>query len=177
MNDSSISQSPELDYYDNRISLANATRSFEKQKLLPDISLNYFQGTNSNLNNNLYGYQVGLKIPLLFGAQSSRIKAAKIASDITVEESKEYKIQLSARLQELQSELRKHEKALAYYENEGAMLSNEILKAANGSFKNGEIDFYQYILSLENAYEIQLDYLNNLNLYNQTVIKINYITF
>ena len=56
------------------------------------------------------------------------------------------------------------------------MLSTEILKTANGSFKNGEIDFYQYILSLENAYQVQLDYLENLNRYNQAVIKINYIT-
>jgi hypothetical protein len=42
--------------------------------------------------------------------------------------------------------------------------------------KNGEIDFFQYIQSLENAYEIKLSYLDNLNLYNQTVININYLT-
>ncbi len=172
----SIADSPELRYYDDRISLANAARSFEQQKLLPDISLNYFQGTNSQLNNNLYGYQVGLKIPLFFGGQSSRIKASKLASDIVVEESNEYKIQLNARLQELRGELAKYERALAYYEEEGTMLSEEILKTADGSFKNGEIDFYQYILSLENAYQIRLEYLDNLNLYNQAAIKINYIT-
>ena len=177
LQNSSTSTSPELDYYDHRISLANATRRFEKQKLLPDITLNYFKGTNSQLDDNLFGYQVGLKIPLFFNGQSSRIKASKITSDIAVEESKEYKIQLEARLLVLQSELIKYEKALAYYQEEGTMLSQEILKTANGSFKNGEIDFYQYILSLENAYQIQLDYLENLNLYNQTVIKINYITF
>ena len=172
-----ITDLPEVHYYDQRISLANANRSFEQQKLLPDISLNYFQGTNSQLNNNLYGYQVGLKIPLFFNGQTSHIKASKIAADIAAEESKEYKIQLDARLKELQTELMKYEKALSYYQEEGTMLSREILKTANGSFKNGEIDFYQYILSLENAYQIQLDYLENLNWYNQTVIKINYITF
>ena len=171
-----VSDSPELRYYDDRISLASAARSLEQQKLLPDISRNYFQGTNSQLDNNLYGYQVGLKIPLFFGGQSARIKASKIASEIVLEESKAYTIQLEARLQELQSELRKYEEAVAYYEEEGTLLSEEILKTANGSFRNGEIDFYQYILSLENAYQVRLDYLDNLNLYNQTVIKINYIT-
>ncbi|SDM29389.1 CusA/CzcA family heavy metal efflux RND transporter [Kriegella aquimaris] len=171
-----LSDSPELDFYNNRISLARATSAFEKQKLLPDISFNYFQGTNSQLNNNLYGYQLGLKIPLFFSGQSSRIKAAKIASDIATKESEEYNIQLNARLQELLDELAKYEKALIYYKEEGTMLSTEILKTANGSFKNGEIDFYQYILSLENAYQVQLDYLENLNRYNQAVIKINYIT-
>ena len=69
-----------------------------------------------------------------------------------------------------------YEKELAYYENEGSELSKEIIKTANSSFKNGEIDFYQYILSLENAYEIQLNYLENLNNYNQTVIELNYLS-
>ena len=168
---------PELDYYSNWVSLADASHGYERQKLLPDISLNYFQGTNPDLNDHLHGYQVGLKIPLLFGGRSSRIKASKIATDIVLEESKSYNIQLNARLEVLQSELKKYETALAYYENEGTMLSDEILKTANGSFKNGEIDFYQYILSLENAYEVHLEFLDNLNLYNQTAIKINYITF
>ncbi len=44
------------------------------------------------------------------------------------------------------------------------------------SFENGEINFFQYIQSIENAFEIFLDYLQNLNAYNQTVIKLNYLT-
>ena len=66
--------------------------------------------------------------------------------------------------------------ALAYYEEEGAALSDEILKTANGSFKNGEIDFFQYIQSLESAYEVKLEYLDKLNEYNNIVIDINYLT-
>lgn len=85
-------------------------------------------------------------------------------------------MRLGTRLGQLQSELDQYERALAYYDVEGSLLSQEILKTATGSFKNGEIDFYQYILSLENAYQIQLEYLDNLNRYNQTAIKINYLT-
>jgi cobalt-zinc-cadmium resistance protein CzcA len=148
-----INESPEIAYYSNTISLLETKRHLEKQRLLPDISLEYFQGTNSGINTNLYGYQIGLKIPLLFTGKSSRIKASKIAETI------------------------QHQKALDYYEQEGTDLSNEILKTANSSFKNGEIDFYQYILSLENAYDIQLNHLESLNNYNQNIIAINYLTF
>jgi cobalt-zinc-cadmium resistance protein CzcA len=156
--------------------LLEAERRFEKQKLLPDISLNYFQGSNSQLNGNLYGYQFGLKIPLLFGGQSSRIKAAKIAEDIATAESSEYEIQLMAKLDALQVNLTLLQEALDYYEKEGNMLSEEILKTADGSFRNGEIDFYQYIQSLESAYDIKLGHLDKLKEYNQTIIAINYIT-
>jgi cobalt-zinc-cadmium resistance protein CzcA len=166
----------EMGYYQNRVSLVQAKRRFEKQKLLPDISFNYFQGTNSGLNGNLHGYQLGLKIPILFGGQSSRIRAAKIAEDIATAESSEYEIQLNAKYSALKVALTELQEALDYYENEGQRLSEEILKTAKGSFRNGEIDFYQYIQSIESVYEIKLSHLNKLQEYNQTSIAINYLT-
>jgi heavy metal efflux system protein len=75
----------------------------------------------------------------------------------------------------LQAELRKHREALSYFEEEGMELSEEILKTANLGYKNGELDFFQYIQSLESANEIILSYLESLNAYNQTVIAINYL--
>ena len=54
--------------------------------------------------------------------------------------------------------------------------SEEIIKTAERTFKEGEIDFFQYIQSIETATEIELTYLNNINAYNQTVIAINYLT-
>ena len=169
--------SAEILFYKNKISLQNANRKYQKQQLLPDISLNYFQGSNTTLNSSISGYQIGFKIPLLFGGKSSQIKASRIAKDIAIEESKNYTIQIKAFHQKLSSELIAYKKALEYYENEGTNLSNEILTATISSYKNGEIGFFQYIQSLENSYEIKLAYLSSLNLYNQTVIKINYLTF
>ena len=66
--------------------------------------------------------------------------------------------------------------SLNYYENEGTELADEILKTAQISFKNGEIDFYQYIQSLESAYDIKLGYLNKLKEYNETATDINFLT-
>jgi cobalt-zinc-cadmium resistance protein CzcA len=167
---------PELGYYDDRVSLLEAQSRFEKQQLLPDISLNYFQGSNSQLSGNLHGYQLGLKIPILFGGQNSRIKAAKISQEIATAQSDEYKVQINAKLDALKISLSQQQEALDYYENEGNTLAEEILKTADGSFRNGEIDFYQYIQSLESAYEIKLGHLDKLQEYNQTIIAINYLT-
>ena len=171
-----LNESPELSFFNANVLVAERKNQLEKQQLLPDITLNYFQGTNSGINTNLYGYQLGLKIPLLFMEKTSKIKASKIAEDIASEQLQDYTIQIKTKSRVLRSQLNQQQKALNYYEQEGAELSKEILKTANSSFKNGEIDFYQYILSLENAYEIQLNYLENLNTYNQTVIAINYLT-
>ncbi len=169
-------QHPALDYYESRNNFFQAKSSLEKQSLLPDISLSYSLGSNSGLSQNLYAYQIGLKIPLLFGGNASKIKASKIAADVSLQQAEDYKIHLNSRKVQLLNEVSKYEDALQYYETEGKSLSEEILKTANISFKNGEIDFFQYIQSLENAYEIELQHLENLNKYNQAVIAINYLT-
>ena len=169
-----LKSSPELAYYQNRVSQLQAKYNFEKQKLLPDISVNYFQGTNSGINTNLYGYQIGLKIPLFFSGQSKKIKAANIDKAIANQETNDFKIQLITKFNVLHISMNQLSKALSYYEEEGATLSNEIIKIANVSFRNGEIDFYQYIQSVESSYNIKLDYLNQLKKYNNTVININY---
>lgn len=172
---SNLQGHPAIDYYQNRTDFFEAKRNLEKQHLLPDINLSYSLGSNSGLSQNLYAYQIGLRIPLLFSGNTSKIKASKIAAEVSQQQAEDYKIQLNSRKLQLLNEVSKYEEALQYYEMEGKSLSEEILKTANISFKNGEIDFFQYIQSLENAYEIELQYLENLNNYNQAVIALNYL--
>lgn len=167
--------SPELSYLNNKVLMESASYKLEKQQLLPDFSLSYFQGTNTGLNTNLNGYQLGIKIPILFGGQSSRIKAAKISESIAIEQANDYRFRLELKLNSLNKQLQQINKSLQYFEEEGATLSEQIIKTANGSFRNGEIDFFQYIQSLENAYEIKIEYLNKLKEHNTIVIHIDYI--
>ena len=170
-----LDESPQMQFYKKNLFLAQALWRNEKQKLLPDISLNYFQGTNIELKDKLYGYQLGLTIPLLFGGQQSQIKASIKAREIAAAELSDYEIQLKARLKFLNLELHQIQDALDYFENEGKILSEEIIKTAKVSFQNGEIDFGQYFESIESAYQIKLSHLDKLNEYNSLGIAINYL--
>ncbi|MBT8300535.1 MAG: efflux RND transporter permease subunit, partial [Maribacter sp.] len=171
-----LAQNAGIMLYEQRNLLFKAKSGYENQRLLPDLSFEYFQGTSTGLGKNLYGYQIGLKIPLLFSGNASRIKAAKIAKEIAIEESFDYKNRLQLKYEQLMGQLRKYEEALNYFENSGKRLSQEILKTASISFQQGEINFFQFIQSLENAHTINISYLENLNNYNQTVIAINHLT-
>lgn len=171
-----IEKTPESAYLSNALAFSEYGNKYEKQQLLPDLSLSYFQGSNATLNQNLFGYHLGLKIPLFFSGQKSRIKSSSLAYNAAVQDSIEYNILLQTKVITLNAELSKYQKALNYYEKDGTALSDEILNTANLSFKNGEIGFFEYILSIENAYEIKLYYLENLHQYNQTAIALNHIT-
>jgi cobalt-zinc-cadmium resistance protein CzcA len=164
-----------LVYMESAVDLQKAKTKLERQNLLPDLTAEYFQGTNSGLNKNLIGYQFGIKIPLLFNGQRAKIKAAKLAQESLEEEQLDYEVKLKAKYNSLLQKLQQYEEALNYYNQQGDSLSREILKTANRTYKEGEINFFQYIQSIETAKQIQLEYLENLNNYNQTIIELNFI--
>ena len=117
------------------------------------------------------------RFPFLFNGQSSRIRTARLTAEAFGEEQRAYETRVHTKLQRLRDELDQQEQALSYYEAEGLDLSMAILRTAESSYRNGEIDFFQYILSLENGYEITLEYLNQLERYNDIVLQINYLTY
>jgi heavy metal efflux system protein len=162
-------------YFEDSKSYYKALNQQEKQNLLPDLNVEYFQGTNSGLNGNIKGYQLGIKIPLFFSGNASKIKASNIAKEVIEAEQKDYKVKLNSEYSALLAKLQQQEEALIYYETQGKKLSEEIIKTAERTFKEGEIDFFQYLQSIETATDIKLTYLNTINAYNQTVIAINYL--
>lgn len=167
----------ELQGYYEREQLAKRQLSQQKQQLLPDLSLEVFRGSNQYITKDFYGYQVGIKIPLLFSGESSKIKQSKIAKEIAENETLNYQKQLETYYTNLKNKLQEQTVSLAYYQEEGMPLANEILKTANMSFKHGEIDFFQYIQSVENAYQLKLAHVNSIESYNNIVIDINYLTY
>lgn len=167
---------PGLNYYDNAIKLSGKMLTLEKHKLLPDLNVSVFRGANNGIGNQSYwGVEVGIAIPLWFGNQKSKISAAKTGTFIMESESNNYKIQLNSKYMGLQSDLRQFEEGINYYESTGKELSEKTLFHADQAFKNGEINFLQYIQLLENAKDIETNYLTSLFKYNTAVLEANYL--
>ncbi len=149
----------------------------ERNRLLPDISVNYFLGTNSyEASKNYQGFEMGLSIPLFFGAQKARIKASKLSVAIQEQWKQTYLNQARARQSEIESELLKLSESIEFYRTTGEPLSDELMHAAQRSFETGEIDFFQLAASLENALLLKQEYLDNLAAYNKLALELNYLT-
>jgi len=175
-------QSPDLEnhpgigYYQNLQDLSEASLSLERQKLLPDLQVSLFQGTNNFENAKTYqGFQVGMAFPLWFGNHKAKINAAKTETQIVQDEFDNYKSTLKIHYQSLLSDLLKYEEGITYYENQGKTLAKELFSNAEKAFTNGEINFLQYVQLLENAKNIERNYLENLLQYNNTVLEANYL--
>jgi len=148
----------------------------EKNRLLPDITLSYYSGTNKYASSRNYpGYQIGLSIPLFYWGQKSKIEAGKIAISISKNAEENYLIYLKMRREELMNEIRKLRKSLNYFATTGKKLSDEIIQNAKEEYDSQNIDMYQYVQSIENAITIEMEHLDWLSKYNNIVLELNYL--
>jgi cobalt-zinc-cadmium resistance protein CzcA len=165
------------------LKLANEQLSYERALLdvernlwLPDISVEVFNGTNRFANAKSYwGWQVGISVPLFFGEQKARVASQKHSVMMAGYSRQQYEVRYNSTYEQLRNELEKYRQNIDYYQTSGKQISDELIKFATSSYEIGEIDFFRYIQSLENATQLRLDYLDNLAKYNQTVIALNYL--
>ena len=177
VNDYNIESNPGLQMMRMQTEYQNAMLKVEQNRLLPDLSLSYFNGTNQFTGSKNYqGFQFGLAMPLFFGGQSARIKANRfsIATNENLQEN--YLKTLSAKYNGLKKEIMKYRESIDSYFSSGKLLSEEIIRSSLRSFKAGEIDFFRFVMSIENALTITLDYFDNVAKYNQVALEINYLT-
>jgi cobalt-zinc-cadmium resistance protein CzcA len=170
------SNHPGIQYYQGIAIQASHQVQVEKRKLLPDISIDLFRGTNPAADAAVYpGFQAGLAIPLFFGSHKSEINASQFRKDQIALEAESYQNLLLTKSSQLQSQSRQQLQVIEYYETEGGLLADQLIQQAQRSYQEGEIDFLQYAQLLENSRTITLQYLQSRYEYQLTILKINYL--
>lgn len=183
---SRLQTNPQLALLRQQVRIAEAEHKVASSRLLPDILVGYFNqtliGTPANSNGDLatrsdrfQGFEIGLSLPIWFGPQSARVRAAAI-SERRAESLYEYNhTVIKGQWQQAMEQYAKSKGSLAYYQ--GAALQNAelILKQSELAFRNGEIDYMEYLLSIRNAIQIRENYLNSLNDVNQSVIYLEFL--
>ena len=162
---------------ENTTSLYQSKLSVERNNWLPDINVEYFQGTNARMNGSMAGFQVGLSFPVFFSANLSKTRTAKLDLLRWKAERENQEALMAGFMARKQAELAQKQAVIQYFNESGKQLSDEIIKTADRSFRAGEIDFFQYIQSMDNAVSIQLEYLDNLLQHNQSYLELYYFDF
>ncbi|MDX2429476.1 MAG: TolC family protein, partial [Bacteroides sp.] len=173
----SVESDPGYLYWQNAGLMQGEELKAEKNMLLPDISLGYFNGTNRYTGAQHYqGFEVGLGIPLFFGEQRAKVNAKKYAIQATGNLQNHYSLQYNNRVRELKAGLKKYEEAIKNYEHTGKNLAAELIRSSKLSYLAGEIDFFRFAISVDRAVQIEINQLENLYNYNDLVLEINYLT-
>ncbi|MFN3998612.1 CusA/CzcA family heavy metal efflux RND transporter [Algoriphagus sp.] len=159
-NQGDLDNHPSLLLYQSAYLQAESQTKVDRRMLLPDVNVEIFRGTNPEPGAIVYpGFQAGVGIPLFFGSQSAKVKAGKFQQEQIFFESEAFKQKLETNYSRIQASIAQNQQVIQYYESEGLMLSTQLREQAIRSFKEGEIDFFQYVQLIENSRNITLQYL------------------
>ncbi len=164
-------------YYESVVNNYDYQLKLQKQAWFPSVSAEYFQGKNTGLSSALYGFQIGLNVPVFFSGNAKKTKMLQLEKESWNQQKEAELTKINQFVAQKKNHLIGIKTTIDYYETSGKKLSDEILKVANMSYKHGEIDFFQYIQSLENALQIKIDYLDAILEYNNTILDIEFINY
>ena len=166
---------PVLALQTQNINIANAGIGVIKNENKPEFSGRFFTQHLWGADDPFTGFSVTAAFPLFnAGAAKNRRKVAE--ADMAVQQKQyDYHRQVfETRLLQMQQEVEKNRSMLLFYETTGLKQADEIIKAASLGYRSGEISFVELSQFLRQAIEIQKNYLDSLNTFNQSVIQYNY---
>lgn len=174
---------PAMQYLHQQQQTAAMATKLERARLLPDLVFGYnimgMRGTgadNVEYNSRLrfQSIQVGLGIPIFMGSQRARINAAKaneyIAANTYQSNLKTFETAYLAAL----TQSRKFEQTVRYYETTALKNANAIMTTANQQFSNGDINYLEWVLLINQVTSIQSDYIDAVNNRNNAVAELNF---
>jgi cobalt-zinc-cadmium resistance protein CzcA len=170
-----LSGHPALLLQRQSIAIADADLRIARRSVLPDFSGRFFSQRLYGLPDPFSGFSVSVGVPL-FGMSGyrARLRAASLERDYQ-ESVLSYESQsLQAAVEQSRQRLEKDLQMLSYYESAGLAQAAAILRAANLAYRGGEISFAELSAFLTQAVDIQRNYLEALNQYNQSAIALGY---
>ncbi|MES2132472.1 MAG: CusA/CzcA family heavy metal efflux RND transporter [Bacteroidota bacterium] len=157
----------------------------ERSKLLPDLFISYnnmsMRGFGADekfytSSNRFQSVQAGIGLPLFFGSQKSKINALRITKEIA---ENNYLTGLKTLQSEYQQALLSYNKNLqtiSYFEDAALKNAEIILTTANKQFSNGEINYLEWVLLINQSVSIKSDYVDAIKNLNQSIIQLNSLT-
>ena len=167
--------------YEQQKIIENAKLNAEKAKLLPSFNVGITTATQYGFGADEKFYDrgkrfqsgmIGIGLPVFNNAQKSVIEGQKINQqmaennyDLAVKNLKNQYATAFGEYQKLKSEL-------DYYETKGLKNAETILFTANLLLKEGEIDYLEYTMLVNQSFEIQNRYIDAQKLFNEKLIEL-----
>ncbi|MFL9481976.1 CusA/CzcA family heavy metal efflux RND transporter [Chitinophagaceae bacterium LWZ2-11] len=183
-----LDRHPYLKYYIQQQEVAGSNAALEKARLSPDWLLGYsnqsFVGWQSDKNQNETYYssssrfsmvQLGIAVPLFNKVQKAKAKAAEQNIEVASAITDQAKTELKLKLQENLNAYYKFQSAIQYYKTNALPQAALIIKTANLSYKNGEINYIECGTLLSNAISLQNQYVDALKELNMHKIELEYL--
>lgn len=184
LDSTTITNHPTIKAMYQQVLIAEQTQKVEKAQGLPDFKLGYvnqsligFQTIDGqekffNSGNRFSYVNIGIAIPLTFGATKARIKSLDYQKQAIEANAKQQQVLLETQLRNAVQQYSQDLEQFNYYQQQALPNANDIVSSAQLGYRTGDITYVEYLYSLQTATDIQLNYLKSIQQVNQSVINI-----
>lgn len=167
--------SPIIAYYQSAKEVAEYNFKAARSGFFPGLSVGYL---NQQIDGTagLQGLQFGVGIPIFFWAKQGHVQAAKIGRQQAFSMLQDQQLRVGSDIQKQLKNARKYLAEVAWYEAQGLKMAEVLSASAHKSYQNGEIDYIEYMNSVDQVITLKKGYLDALNLYNTAAIEVQYLT-
>jgi cobalt-zinc-cadmium resistance protein CzcA len=171
----SADSNPQLGLLRQQAAVSEQQIKVENLRRLPDVRVGYFNQTINRERGFSVG-QVGLAVPLLGGVQKARVAAARLGQQVADQQLTYAQSQLTTQLATLHQQLARARASLDYYEKAALPQAQLILTTAEKSFRAGDIEYVEYVVNTQPAWQIQENYLDQVRQYDELVVSLLALT-
>ena len=182
-----IANNPSLKVLYQQSVIAEQNKKLETASTLPDFNVGYFNqsligvqninGADVNFDGSkrFQGFNVGISIPITFFSNTSKIKSLDYKQQALQKEADNGKLILQTQLQNAFQQYSQNLSQYNYYKSTALPNAEIIISTAKVGFKSGDIGYIEYLQALQTATDVQLNYLQSINLINQSIVNINFL--
>lgn len=176
---------PLIHVLEQQKTVAGKQTEVEKSRLLPGLQIGYnlnsFKGMGPDdklysATPQFHSVMVGVGIPIFSGGQKARIHASKVAESIAENDWHNTEFALEKKQQQLKQMYQTNLEIINRYETDELKNSDIITKTAQQQFINGEINYLEFVMLVNQAVLLKSNYADALLKLNESVVELNYIT-
>ena len=121
---------------------------------------------------NFFGFEIGVGVPLFYGATKAKVKAAKKDREVA-----ELEMQQEQKVKEREYRLgynrfQNAAKRMAYYNGENISKAKEIVRLSTAEYESGEISYVEYANALQEAIDMGMKQADVINEYNEAALAL-----
>ncbi|QBQ42012.1 CusA/CzcA family heavy metal efflux RND transporter [Sphingobacterium psychroaquaticum] len=179
-----LEQHPQVQAWYQEAKIAEETKKVERASGLPDFTLGYnnisligpherngvekYYGRGQRFNY----VDVGIAIPLTFGATKARVRALDYQQQAAVQSAQWQQQQLRTELQNAMNQYTQNVAQYRYFKEQALPNARDIIGAAQLGYQAGDISYVEYLFALQTATDIHLNYLRSIQEVNASVVLI-----
>lgn len=121
---------------------------------------------------NFFGFEIGVGVPLFYGATKAKVKAAKKNREVAELEMQQERREKERDYRLGYNRFQNAAKRMAYYNGENISKAKEIVRLSTAEYESGEISYVEYANALQEAIDMGMKHADVIYEYNEAALAL-----